>query len=166
MFVTIDVQYACDFPHLPTEADFEQWVTTALSVEQNYHSQEVELTLRIVGEEEGQQLNQMWRQGKAATNVLSFPFDYPPGFEPDVLLLGDIIICAPVVKREAETQNKLMQAHWAHLVVHGLLHLLGYDHVTEVQAQAMEQLEVNILEQLGYADPYESRVLEPEDIIQ
>ena len=151
----VDVQYACDCPNLPSKTDFEQWINTALSIETTHQSSEIEVTLRIVDENEGQQLNHTWRQGTTATNVLSFPFEYPPGIGPESLLLGDIVICAPVVAQEANVQGKSLQAHWAHLVVHGLLHLVGYDHMYEIQALEMEQLEIKILEKLCYLNPYQ-----------
>lgn len=111
-----------------------------------------EVTIRIVGETEGRRLNQTWRQRNYPTNVLSFPFDSPPGL--NLPQLGDLVICSPVVLREALAQQKTPESHWAHLVVHGTLHLLGYDHQDTAQAELMETLEINILTQLGYPNPY------------
>lgn len=111
-----------------------------------------ELAIRIVDEAESQELNARYRQQDKATNVLSFPADGLAHALPE--FLGDIAICAPLVKREARAQGKAEEAHWSHLVVHGVLHLLGYDHEDDIQGQRMERLEREILARLGYADPY------------
>lgn len=158
----VDIQYACKYPDLPNKSDLIQWVNTALSVpslEKNLHPlKRIELTIRIVDELEGRQLNETWRQRQGATNVLSFPIDCPE--EVDFHLLGDLVICAPVVHREANEQKKTLYAHWAHLVIHGTLHLLGYDHLEPEQAQQMEILEIELLQRLGYANPYYSSELQ------
>ena len=112
-----------------------------------------EFAVRIVDAEEGQTLNRDYRNKDYATNVLSFEADIPPGLL-DIPLLGDLVICAPVVEREANEQGKNLQAHWAHLVIHGCLHLQGYDHLEDDEAEAMEALERQLLAQLGYPDPY------------
>ncbi len=109
--------------------------------------------MRIVDEDESQQLNGQYRQKDKPTNVLSFPADLPE--ELQLPLLGDLVICAPVVAREAEDQNKALDAHWAHMLVHGTLHLLGYDHIDETDATEMEALETQIITELGFAPPYE-----------
>jgi probable rRNA maturation factor len=146
--VIVDVQYACDLPNLPNKKILSHWVKTALQNSQKT----VELTIRIVGEKEGIALNEQWRHGVGATNVLSFPFECPTGIT--LPLLGDIVICAPVVVKEAEAQNIDLEAHWAHLVVHGVLHLLGYDHETDEEAEKMENLEKYLLnEQLRFSLP-------------
>ena len=111
-----------------------------------------ELSVRVVDEGEGRMLNQRWRQRDYATNVLSFPCDSLVDLP--VPLLGDVVLCAPVVLREAEEQGKPAAAHWAHLLVHGILHLRGYDHEQDTDALHMEQQEVAILARLGYPDPY------------
>ncbi len=103
-------------------------------------------------ESEGRELNQQYRGKDYATNVLSFPFEAPPGV--DLGLLGDLVICAGVVEREAREQNKSREAHWAHLVIHGMLHLQGYDHQEPDEAETMENLEVHLLAELGFPDPY------------
>ena len=113
---------------------------------------EPELTLRIVGEEEGRELNLTYRGRDKPTNVLSFPFDAPAQI--DSGLLGDLVICASVVETEAAEQGKAVDAHWAHMLVHGALHLLGYDHINDQEAQIMERLERDILARLGWPDPY------------
>jgi probable rRNA maturation factor len=113
---------------------------------------EAELTLRITDSAEVQQLNKTYRDKDQSTNVLSFPADLPP--ELNIPLLGDIIISAEVVEQEALEQGKSSEAHWAHMVIHGTLHLLGYDHIDDNDAEAMESLETQLLSQLGYANPY------------
>ena len=112
----------------------------------------LQLTVRIVDEAESRALNRQYRHCDRATNVLSFPFDAHPGAPRR--LLGDVVICAPVVEREAGEQGKPSQAHWAHLVIHGVLHLCGHDHQQERQARAMETVETRVLQQIGFADPY------------
>jgi probable rRNA maturation factor len=114
-----------------------------------------ELTIRIVDEAEIAELNSRYRKKNGVTNVLSFPFDAPA--QVDIPLLGDIVICAPVVRREASEQSKSVVAHWAHMVVHGTLHLLGFDHDEPGKAHEMEAMETRILADLGFDNPYESR---------
>lgn len=142
------VQYACARAGLPERGRIRRWVEMALEG----HCSRTELTVRIVGEVEGAELNRRWRGRPAATNVLSFPVAGVERVAPD--LLGDIVICAPVVVREAGEQGKALEAHFAHLVVHGVLHLLGHDHADERAARRMERLERCILAGLGFADPY------------
>ena len=144
----LDLQIASDNNVLPTQDDFELWVRTALG---NTMTQ-AELTIRIVDDVESQNLNNTYRGKDKPTNVLSFPFEAPP--EIDIPLLGDLIICASVVEREAIQQNKPSQAHWAHMVVHGCLHLLGYDHINDAEAEEMESLETQLIESLGFNNPY------------
>lgn len=153
MALELEVQFAADSADaLPAERDIETWVRAALEG----RSPGGQLVVRIVGEREGRELNERYRQRTGPTNVLSFPFENPGLLQPP--LLGDIVLCAPVVRREAIEQDKAPQAHWAHLVVHGVLHLLGYDHEDERQAADMERLEKAILASLGYPDPYESEI--------
>jgi len=147
----IDVQYASQEPDLPHRSLLTTWVNSALETEDKF---DAELTIRIVDESEAKQLNKRWRQRPFPTNVLSFPFECPPGV--DIPLLGDIVICAPLVAREAAEQQKSPYAHWAHLIIHGTLHLLGYDHISDQDAQIMENLEVQILHDLGYPNPYQT----------
>jgi len=150
----LDLQIACDSPNLPAEQEFTRWVTQALSGADYAAPADMptELTLRIVDVAESQELNHTYRGKDKPTNVLSFPFDGPDDIP--LALLGDLVICAPVVEQEAAQQNKPVTAHWAHMVIHGSLHLLGYDHIQEQDAQKMEALEVQILAELGFADPY------------
>lgn len=149
MAVTLDTQIASSSVLLPSQEDLQAWC--ALALEQR--TTPSELTIRLVDEAEGRTLNQQWRGKDYATNVLSFVAEIPEGIL-DIPLLGDLVICAPVVEREAREQNKQLQAHWAHMVIHGCLHLLGYDHIDEQEAQEMEELEQQLMAQLGYADPY------------
>lgn len=114
---------------------------------------EAEVVIRIVAADESAELNLTYRQKQGPTNVLSFPFEAPPGVP--VSILGDIVICASLVEKEAKEQGKSLEAHWAHLVVHGLLHLQGFDHIEDEEARIMEQREIAILNTLGFSDPYE-----------
>jgi len=133
---------------LPSDEEFHLWVETVLSDQENS-----ELTIRLCNVEEISSLNETYRQKTGSTNVLSFPAELPE--ELNLPLLGDIVICASVVEKEAEEQKKSLEAHWAHMVVHGVLHLLGYDHVEEDEAEIMEEKEINILSKLlGYKNPY------------
>nr|WP_298146185.1 rRNA maturation RNase YbeY [uncultured Pseudomonas sp.] len=145
----LDLQIASDAGNLPSEAQFRAWCELAL----RQRSADSELTIRLVDESEGRELNHTYRQRDYATNVLSFPADVPDGLL-DIPLLGDLVICAPVVEREALEQNKPAHAHWAHMVIHGCLHLLGYDHIEDEEAEEMEALERELLAELGHADPY------------
>lgn len=149
MNTSLDIQIACNNDYLPDAADIQRWVDTALE----HTKQHLELTIRIVNDEESQQLNCTYRQKNKPTNVLSFPFEIPEGIEMN--LLGDLVICATVVEQEAKQQNKPLLHHWAHMVIHGCLHLLGYDHINDTDAQEMETLEISLLAQLGIANPYE-----------
>ena len=146
----LDLQLASAAPDLPDEADFRDWCELAL----RQRTADSELTIRLVDEPEARELNHTWRHKDYATNVLSFPADIPDGLL-DIPLLGDLVICAPVVAREAAEQGKLLSAHWAHLVIHGCLHLLGYDHIEEAEAEEMEALERELLAELGHPDPYD-----------
>lgn len=150
--VDLDVQIASGAANLPDADDLLLWVSTALQGQKDMAS----LTIRLVDDPESQQLNNDYRGKDSPTNVLSFPFDAPPGVDdPEILaLLGDLIICAPVVAREAADQGKPVQHHWAHMVVHGTLHLLGHDHIEQADAEIMESLERTILARLDIADPY------------
>ncbi|EEQ05066.1 metalloprotease [Yersinia bercovieri ATCC 43970] len=145
----LDLQIACaNSQGLPTEADFQQWLEAVLP-----QFQEVsEVTIRLVDEAESHQLNLTYRGKDKSTNVLSFPFEAPPEIE--LPLLGDLIICRQVVEQEAVEQEKALFAHWAHMVVHGSLHLLGYDHIVDDEAEEMESIETEIMQSLGYPDPY------------
>ncbi|MEJ4043137.1 rRNA maturation RNase YbeY [Erwinia sp. SLM-02] len=147
--VILDLQLACESEQgLPAEADFRRWLEAVLPQFQP----ESEVTIRVVDEAESHELNHTYRGKDKPTNVLSFPFEAPPGIE--LPLLGDLIICRQVVEQEAQEQEKALEAHWAHMVIHGSLHLLGYDHIEDDEAEEMESLETEIMLALGYPDPY------------
>ncbi|MEE7567916.1 rRNA maturation RNase YbeY, partial [Xanthomonas sp. Kuri4-3] len=137
---------------LPAAVSFRRWVAAALKG----RIREADLAIRLVDEKEGRSLNHHYRGKDYATNVLSFPAELPEGLPKGIKLplLGDLVICAPVVAREAAEQGKPLAAHYAHLTVHGTLHLLGWDHEDDREAEAMEQLEREILAELGVSDPY------------
>jgi probable rRNA maturation factor len=147
--IDLDLQIVAEASDLPSEADILRWVAAAVGDAMA----EAQLTVRITDEAEIRELNATYRGKDYATNVLSFPFEAPPGV--DIPLLGDIVVCAAVVAREAAEQGKPLQAHWAHMVIHGTLHLLGFDHIEEADAEEMEGLEIALLADLGYANPYE-----------
>lgn len=143
------VQRASHAFDLPSDRDLFRWAEATLAGQAG----ELELSVRIVDERESAELNGRYRGRRYPTNVLSFPFEAPPGV--DVALLGDLVICAPVVAREAAEQGKPLAAHWAHMVVHGVLHLLGYDHEQPAEAEHMEGLEIRLLSRLGFENPYQ-----------
>ena len=149
--IELDLQLATAATDLPSEQQLRAWCALAL----RQRSADSELTIRIVDEAEGRELNHEWRGKDYATNVLSFPAEVPDGLL-DIPLLGDLVICAAVVAREAAEQGKSTEAHWAHLVIHGCLHLLGYDHIDDAEAEEMEALETQLLAELGHPDPYAS----------
>ncbi len=142
--LTLSVQYAIAHDSLPSRQRLRSWVKAALLIDAN-------VTLRLVGSREGRALNRDFRGKDYATNVLTFAY---PDFES---LSGDIVLCAPVIAKEAREQRKAIEAHYAHLVVHGMLHLQGYDHENNNDARVMETREAEIVVKLGYADPYEAR---------
>lgn len=154
---TLDVQVALQAEGLPAPEAMLRWAEAALDADNPV----AELVVRIVDEAESAELNETYRGKTGPTNVLSFPFEMPPEVE-ELHLLGDLVICAPVVQREALEQGKAPLAHWAHMLVHGTLHLQGYDHQTDEEAREMEGLEQQILTRLGYPDPY----LEEEDPVR
>lgn len=147
---TVHVGYALPRRGLPSPASFRAWVVAALTGAGRRAA--AELSIRLVDAEEGRTLNRDYRGRDYATNVLSFPVELPPGVRSP--LIGDIVLCAPVVAREAAGQGKPLRHHYAHLTVHGVLHLLGHDHQDEAQAACMEALEVRVLARLGIPDPY------------
>jgi probable rRNA maturation factor len=153
MELFVDLQIAtADDKSIPSQAEIEHWVETAITAGSSDKREEAELTVRIVDSEESQQLNNQYRDKNKATNVLSFPFQNPPGIT--LPLLGDLVICKKVVENEALEQNKRLTEHWAHMLIHGTLHLLGYDHIDPQEATQMESLETKLLIELGYSDPY------------
>ncbi|HCM04970.1 MAG TPA: rRNA maturation RNase YbeY [Oceanospirillales bacterium] len=149
----LDVQLAVEVENnLPTEEQMSKWATAAL-LKRTEH-EEPELTIRIVDEAESQELNHEYRGKDKPTNVLSFPFEAPAHVP--IPLLGDLIICKQVVEREATEQDKPLTAHWAHMIVHGCLHLLGYDHIEDDEAEEMEGIERVVMAELGFEDPYKN----------
>ena len=146
--LTVDLQLATGHNDLPDAGSLETWAQCAWLDGQNS-----EVTIRIVDSDESASLNSQYRNKSGPTNVLSFPFEAPAGIT--VPLAGDLIICAPVVDREAREQRKTTTEHWAHMVVHGMLHLQGYDHIEDDEAEAMEALEIQLLAQLGFCNPYD-----------
>lgn len=150
MSIIAEVQYAVLEAGTPKRAEFQRWIAAALVGQY----EQAEVTIRVADEGEVAELNRRYRCQRGSTNVLAFPCE--ASLPLPIPFLGDIVICAPVVVREARKQAKEEEAHWAHLVVHGVLHLLGFDHQEEVEAQRMEAQEVIILKSLGYSDPYES----------
>lgn len=133
---------------IPSRYHFQKWVNAAL----NNHRKKAEVAITIVDVKESARLNSTYRHKAGPTNILSFPFETPKGIS--LSLLGDLIICAPIIKKEAKEQDKILIAHWAHMVIHGCLHLLGYDHIKNRDAKIMESLEVTLLKELGFEDPY------------
>ncbi len=151
--IDVDVQVASECKTLPNEELLSLWAKTALTNLKD----SAELSIRLVDVEESQSLNLEYRGKDKPTNVLSFPFEMPAeliGLEEMGDLIGDLVICASVVEEEAVQQNKAPLHHWAHMVVHGCLHLLGYDHINDEEAEIMEDLERKILSQLDITDPY------------
>jgi len=147
--VGIHIQIACSRDELPAPASLYQWVLQVLS----FHAREGEILLRLVDLDEIQILNHTYRNMSQSTNVLAFPYNPVPG-EPDTGYLGDIVLCGSVILREAGEQGKNVTDHWAHMVVHGALHLLGYDHQTSAETIEMEAVEKEILARLSISDPY------------
>ena len=149
MAQVVDIQRVLEHDiYTPENAQIEQWIAASL----DHYGKEAEVCIRIVENDEMIALNHQYRGKNKTTNVLSFPTDFPEELE--LPLLGDVIICADVVAREAMEQGKTPEAHWAHMVVHGMLHLLGYDHIEDTEANVMEKLETDILLRLHYPAPY------------
>ena len=144
----VDIQYAVEHTELPGESDFRAWAAAIAST----GDKPQEVSLRIVNEQEMRELNSRYRNKACATNVLSFPAGLHA--EVDIPFIGDVIICAPVVAKEAAEQGKSAISHWAHMTVHGILHLQGFDHNDDAEAAEMEQTEITILKKLGYSNPY------------
>jgi probable rRNA maturation factor len=147
--LTLEIQRVAEASQgVPADDELRAWADAALEAGED----EVEMVIRLVDEPESRQLNRDYRGKDSPTNVLSFPFQAPQ--EVAISLIGDLVICVPLVAREAAQQQKPLEAHWAHMVVHGVLHLLGYDHQTDHEAQIMEERERHILQALHFSDPY------------
>lgn len=151
--LAVDLQVATRSAGLPNAGDLQNWARRAF-----LGNEPREVTIRLVDAPESADLNRRYRGRDYPTNVLSFPFEPPPGIT--VPLLGDLVICAPVVLREAREQHKSPRSHWAHMVIHGMLHLQGYDHEDEAEADVMEALEVELLAALNFSNPYSTEELE------
>lgn len=158
MKVTVDLSNDCAPAWAPDKLLCKQWIRTALATAQ--HNRDIRVSISFVTEHVSAELNEKYRGNARATNVLSFPSQYPENLMPALAFqpLGDIVICPALVAREASAQSKELQAHWAHLTIHGILHLIGYDHEQDQDAQTMEQLEVEALRALGITDPYSSGI--------
>lgn len=153
MELYVDLQLACENEQaIPELSQLEQWVTATIIAASEQPVEMTELTVRIVDTEESQQLNDQYREKNKPTNVLSFPFQNPPGIT--LPLLGDLVICKAVVEKEATEQQVPLISHWAHMLIHGTLHLLGYDHIEDDEAEAMESIETKLMIELGFGDPY------------
>jgi len=146
---SVEIQTIFESAGQPSEAQIQLWVDTALEE----FEQDTEIVVRIVDESESAELNEQYRHKQGPTNILSFPVEIPEGI--DLNLLGDLVICAPVLAKEAQQQNKLLAHHWAHIIMHGVLHLLGYDHLDDEQAEEMESKEIALLQQLNIPNPYQ-----------
>lgn len=144
----VEIQAIYQSSSIPSEQQFQLWVDTALANQ----TEDCELVIRVVDINEISELNQQYRHKQGATNILSFPVDIPEGIA--LNLLGDLVICAAVIEQEAEQQHKLLAHHWAHIVIHGVLHLRGYDHVNAKEAEEMEALEIQCLKRLAINNPY------------
>ena len=155
MSLIINLQIAVSSEQIPDKDKFQLWADTAADA---CACGDKELTIRITDMKESAELNSRYRDRTGATNVLSFPYEDPPGLVTE--MLGDLVICAPLVGREADEQHKSVEAHWAHLLVHGVLHLCGYDHIDAAQADEMEALETSIITGLGYSPPYDEQLLQ------
>lgn len=147
----LDIQIVSTSKKLPDNQHFQTWVDTVL----NHPKDDIEIVIRVVDETESAKLNQQYRHKDAPTNVLSFPFEVPePITSP---LLGDLVICAPVIEQQAIQQQKPLLHHWAHIVIHGVLHLCGYDHINDTEAEEMEAKEIALLKKLNINNPYQEK---------
>lgn len=147
MTIEVDIQRASEAADQPDDESFIRWAGLALRDKPGH-----ELTIRLVDEDESRTLNREYRDRDYPTNVLSFPADLPP--ELNIPLLGDLVVCVQVVQREATEQDKPAESHWAHMIIHGCLHLLGHDHIDDAQAEEMEEIERRLMAELGFPDPY------------
>jgi len=151
----LDIQRIAEVGWQPDEQELQAWVDAALSD----FGQDTEIVVRIVDEQEIAELNACYRHKQGPTNILSFPFEMPEGIDGiELNLLGDLVICAAIVEKEAREQGKQLAHHWAHIVVHGVLHLLGYDHIDDDEAELMESREIAILKQLNINNPYDEAI--------
>lgn len=156
MNLTVALEKTCSDPDVPEPEQFTAWAVAAQQACPALLTQDLLLGIRIVDEEESAKMNNQYRQRNGATNVLSFPSNIPAPVSMllDELPVGDLLICAPIVRAEAQAQGKALEAHWAHMVIHGILHLNGHDHEHDAEAEIMESLETRIMQTLHYPDPY------------
>jgi probable rRNA maturation factor len=148
----LEVQRIIDSPFLPDDAELQLWLEKALID----YPRDAEVLIRIVDTQEITDLNEQYRHKTGSTNILSFPFEMPEGIQ-GLHLLGDLVVCAEVLERETKEQKKTLKDHWAHIVIHGILHLIGYDHKNEKDAIAMEAKEIKVLHQLMIDNPYQEK---------
>jgi probable rRNA maturation factor len=149
---SVEIQTIFESAGQPSEAEIQLWVDTALEEIER----DTEIVVRIVDESESAELNEQYRYKQGPTNILSFPVEIPEGI--DLNLLGDLVVCASILAKEAQQQNKLLAHHWAHIIMHGVLHLLGYDHLDDEQAEEMESKEIALLQKLNIPNPYQQEV--------
>lgn len=145
--IKITLQTIASNTYIPSRYFLQRWVNKALSKQVSN-----QINIRLVSKKESAELNSRYRHKKGPTNILSFPFEPPPGISS--AFLGDLVVCAALVNQQAKQQAKTRLAHWAHLIIHGCLHLIGYDHIHEKDANKMEALEIQLLKELGYENPY------------
>lgn len=146
MSLKLGLQIASSEPEVPGQAEFQQWLDIC------FPEIEGSVLVRVVDTKESAELNQHYRQKQGPTNVLSFPFDLPDEIENDHL--GDLVLCAPIIRAEADEQGKIQKHHWSHMLIHGVLHLLGHDHLDDSEAEEMEAMEINLLSRLTITNPY------------
>lgn len=152
MTYNIDIQYACTDSIPVSDENINKWAELALKTERK----QAELTLRFVDKEEMTQLNHAYRQKNKPTNVLAFPANLPRDIASEYPLIGDVIICPAVLGQESQSLNKPINEHWAHIIIHGVLHLLGHDHIEEQDAVEMQAIEIKLLAKLGFENPYQA----------
>ncbi len=155
--IDLELQLACKVESLPAEDEMRRWLEAAIATSAESAPVPREIVVRVVDEQESRELNRRYRQQDRPTNVLAFPAEEVPWAEGSAQPLGDLVVCGPVVEREAREQEKDVAGHWGHLLVHGALHLLGHDHRNDAEAAVMERLEARILAERGYDDPYAAR---------
>ena len=148
----LEVQRMIGTGYIPGDKELQLWLESTLAE----YSKDAEVLIRVVDNQEISALNRKYRHKQGVTNILSFPFEAPEGVE-GLTLLGDLVVCAPVLEKEAKAQHKFLKDHWAHIIIHGILHLLGYDHINESDALEMEAKEILILQQLNIENPYQEK---------
>ena len=161
--IKVDIQIACENYNVPSKEDFETWIMLSIRNIDFILERDFEIGIRVVNESESKRLNKQYRKINQSTNILSFFSSMDDNIRWSKTIpkpLGDLVICAPVIEREAIEQGKELYAHWAHMIVHGMLHLVGFDHAVEHEAYEMESLEADILEELGFSNPYASQYME------